>query len=129
MQASHQLTLLQAARSTRAASAPKPAATPSSTARVKAEPASGAAGAAAAGSAAPSTSTKASELGASKPSSTKRVGGGRDGYAVVQDVLDDDWEDKLEDDGDQLSKHGTLLRLSSYCLRFFIPFLSASEQV
>ncbi|KAL3138929.1 hypothetical protein ABBQ32_14197 [Trebouxia sp. C0010 RCD-2024] len=111
----------QAARSTRAASAPKPAATPSSTARVKAEPASGAAGAAAAGSAAPSTSTKASELGASKPSSTKRVGGGRDGYAVVQDVLDDDWEDKLEDDGDQLSSpeqcpqmvriRGMLLRL------------------
>lgn len=123
MQGSYQLTVLQAARSTRAAAAPKPAATPSSTTRVKAEPTSGAAGPAAAGSAAPSTSAKAS-----KPGSSKRVGGGRDGYAVVQDVLEDDWEDDLEDDADQLSKHSNPAQAFFLLFALFIPFFKHPDK-
>ena len=105
MQDNYCLTWLQAARPTRAASAPKLVATPSSSIRVKAEPTSAAASSAAAGSAGPNTSAKAS-----KPGSSKRTGGGRDGYAVAQDVLDDDWEDNLEDETDQLGKHGIYLK-------------------
>ena len=94
--------LLQATRAAKAAAAaPTRAATPTGAVRVKPEPGSAAAGAtAAAGSAAPSTQARSRE-----PGTSKRTGGGRDGYAVRQSVLDDDWEEDLEDETDQLSKH------------------------
>ena len=73
-----------------------PGATPSvSHPRVKPEPGS----AAAAAEGAPSTSGRHKD-----PGSSKRTGGGRDGYAVRQIVLDDDWEDELEDETEQISK-------------------------
>ena len=96
--------LLQATRAAKAAAAAPPtrAATPS--ARVKPEPGPAAA-AAALGSAAPSTKARSRE-----PDTSKRTGGGRDGYAVRQSVLDDDWEEEVEDETDQLSKHATHLQ-------------------
>lgn len=48
----------------------------------------------------PSAQAKSKE-----PGTSKRTGGGRDGYAVRQSVLDDDWEEELEDEADPLSKH------------------------
>ena len=92
---------LQATRAAKAAAAaPTRAATPTRSVRVKPEPGS----AAAAGSAVPSAQAKSKE-----PGTSKRTGGGRDGYAVRQSVLDDDWEEELEDEADPLSKHLLLL--------------------
>ena len=81
-------------RSNKAASSSLPAITPSASGvRVKPEPGTAAAAAAAAGS---SSGAKQKE-----PSSkAKRTGGGRDGYAVIQTVLDDDWEDEFEEEAD-----------------------------
>lgn len=91
---------LQATRAAKAAAAaPTRAATPTRSVRVKPEP-----GSAAAGFAVPSTQAKSKE-----PGTSKRTGGGRDGYAVRQSVLDDDWEEELEDEADPLSKHLMLL--------------------
>ena len=97
--------LLQATKAAKAAAAaPTRTATPTGSVHVKPEPGSAAAGAkAAAGCAAPSTQARSRE-----PGSSKRTGGGRDGYAVRQSVLDDDWEEELEDETDQLSKHAHL---------------------
>lgn len=116
MPVNHKLTLLQATRANRAAATPKPTATPIGSARVKAEPTS----------AAPSTSAKAS-----KPGSSKSTGGGRDGYAVKQPVLDDDWEDELEEDTDQISKHGTVSSSVVFVANIAVisPGLLASIQV
>lgn len=65
------------------------------------KPEPGTAAAAAAGSGAPA-STGASQR--DPGSRGKRTGGGRDWYAVRQSVLNDDWEDELEDEAEQLSK-------------------------
>ena len=83
--------VLQAMRSNKAASSSMPAITPSASGvRVKPEPGTAAAAAAS------SSGAKQKE-----PSSkAKRTGGGRDGYAVKQTVLDDDWEDEFEEEAD-----------------------------
>ena len=104
------IVLLQATRAAKAAAAaPARAATPIGTVRVKPEPGSAAAEATAgaAGFAAPSTQARSRE-----PGTSKHTGGGRDGYAVRQSILDDDWEEDLEDETDQLSKHATGLATS-----------------
>ena len=80
-------------RSNKAASSSLPAITPSASGvRVKPEPGTAAAAAAAASS----SGAKQKEPG----SKAKRTGGGRDGYAVKQTVLDDDWEDEFEEEAD-----------------------------
>ena len=86
--------LLQPTRAAKAAAASVPAATPAGgRVRVKPEPGS------AATQEAPSTSARTRE-----PREPKHAGGGRDGYAVRQNLLDDDWEEDLEDETDQLSE-------------------------
>ncbi|DBA83686.1 TPA: hypothetical protein ACH3X1_016793 [Trebouxia sp. C0004] len=106
------------ARSTRAgkaASSSEPAVTPApSSARVKPEP--GTASAAAAAGGPPSTGARQRELG----SKSKRTGGSRDGYAVRQIVLDDDWEEELEDEAEDLSGAGScpqMVRIRGMLLR------------
>ena len=108
------LSLVQATRSTPIASSSLPSVTPSACGvRVKPEPGTAAAS---------SEGTRQKDPN----SKGKRTGGGRDGYAVKQTVLDDDWEDELEEVGDDLGEPWST-GLSLQCINLLLKLFNVAD--